>query len=165
MKLKVKPDFIEYRTEKSKQYNQRGRTNRKFLMDLDAELYEWDKLSYGEWQAHPSWMVDAIDEWGRNVDVKFIRKYWNVSREKNLNLIKQRNDVDGYWFMEWISKPSRPLLPGDEVEVNWIGYLGYDVVADYLRKSFKEPDGFYVDVHKILRPIREATCYCEECDE
>ena len=51
-------------------------------MDLDAELYEWDKLNYDEWQAHPSWMVDAIDEWGRNIDVKFIRKYWNVSRER-----------------------------------------------------------------------------------
>ena len=155
MKLIVKPEFIEHRAEKALQYNQRGRSDRKFLMDLDAELYEWDKLNYDEWQAHPSWMVDAIDEWGRNIDVKFIRKYWNVSREKTLNLIKQRNDVDGYWFMEWVSKPSRPLVSGDEVEVRQVGFLYYGDVADNLRKSFKEPDGFYVDVHKIIQSRRE----------
>ena len=94
---------------------------------------------------------------GRNIDVKFIRKYWNVSREKTLNLIKQRNDVDGYWFMEWVSKPSRPLVSGDEVEVRQVGFLYYGDVADNLRKSFKEPDGFYVDVHKIIQYRREKT--------
>ena len=155
MKLTVKPEFIEYRSKKAQEYNQRGRSDRKFLMDLDAELYEWDKLNYDEWRAHPSWMVDAIDEWERCIDVKFIRKYWNVSREKTLNLIKQRTVLDGYWFMEWVSKPARPLLPGDAVEVRQVGFLHYGDVADNLRKSFKEPDGFYVDVHKILQSRRE----------
>ena len=150
MKIKVTQDFIDYRTDKSQIYNQRGRSDRKFLMDLDAELYEWDKLNYDEWRAHDSWMVDAYDEWDRKIDVKFIRGFWNVSREKTLNLIKQRDVLDGYLFMEWISKPSRPLQAGDEVEVRQVGFLSYGDVADNLRKSFKEPDGFYVPVRKLL---------------
>ena len=84
------------------------------------------------------------------IDVKFIRGFWNVSREKTLNLIKQRDVLDGYLFMEWVSKPSRPLQVGDEVEVRQVGFLSYGDVADNLRKSFKEPDGFYVPVRKIL---------------
>ena len=150
MKIKVTQDFIDYRTDKSQIYNQRGRSDRKFLMDLDAELYEWDKLNYDEWRSHPSWMVDAYDEWDRKIDVKFIRGFWNVSREKTLNLIKQRDVLDGYLFMEWVSKPSRPLQAGDEVEVRQVGFLSYGDVADNLRKSFKEPDGFYVPVRKLL---------------
>ena len=150
MKITVKQEFIDYRTEKSQQYNQRGRSDRKFLMDLDAELYEWDKLNYDEWREHPSWMVDAYDEWDRKIDVKFIRGFWNVSREKTLNLIKQRDVLDGYLFMEWVSKPSRPLQAGDEVEVRQVGFLSYGDVADNLRKSFKEPDGFYVPIRKLL---------------
>ena len=150
MKLKVTEDFINYRTDKRHLYNQRGRTDRKFLMDLDAELFEWDKLNHDEWREHPSWMVDAYDEWDRKIDVKFIRGFWNVSREKTLNLIKQRDILDGYLFMEWVSKPSRPLQAGDEVEVRQVGFLSYGDVADNLRKSFKEPDGFYVPVRKLL---------------
>ena len=149
--LVVSDGFIKHRSEKFEQYNQRGRTARKFLMDLDAELLEYHKLVCGEWRAHNSWMVDAIDERGRKIDVKFIRKFWNVSREKALNLLKQRTVLDGYMFMEWVSKPSRPLRAGDEVEVRQVGYVSYDNVTDNLRKSFKEPDGFYVDVRKIIQ--------------
>lgn len=150
MKIIVKQEFIDYRSEKQAQYNQRGRSDRIFLMNLDAELYEWDKLNYDEWRSHDSWMVDAIDEWDQKIDVKFIRKYWNVSREKTLNLIKQRNILDGFLFMEWLERPNRPLVAGDEVTVRRVGYVPYGDVADNLRKSFKEPDGFYVDVRKLI---------------
>lgn len=150
MEIKVLKEFIDYRSEKAEQYNQRGRTDRRFLMDLDAEIYEWDKLHYNEWQPHDSWMVDGYDEWERKTDVKFIRKYWNVSREKTLNLIKQRTILDGYTFMEWSVRPARPLEAGDRISVRLLGYLDYDTVADNLRKSFKEPDGFYVDVRRLL---------------
>ena len=51
-------------------------------MDLDAELLEFDMIKTGHWQAHDSWMVDAINAAGNKIDVKFIRKYWNVSQEK-----------------------------------------------------------------------------------
>lgn len=156
MKIEVTQEFIDYRTDKSQIYNQRGRSDRKFLMDLDAEIYEWDLLRTYEWVSHPSWMVDGIDKRGRKIDVKFIRKYWNVSREKTLNLIKQRTILDGYQFMEWVSKPNRPLQAGDEVEVRQLGFLHYGDVADNLRKSYKEPDGFYVDVRRLLQ-LHEET--------
>ena len=38
MKITVPEGFIKHREEKSQQYNQRGRTERKFFMDLDAIL-------------------------------------------------------------------------------------------------------------------------------
>ena len=150
MKITVTPKFIEYRADKKEQYNQRNRTDRKFLMDLDAEIYEHHMLSTYRWLPHPSWMVDAINERGQRIDVKFIRRYWNVSREKTLNLIKQRNAVERYDFYEWVFRPNRPLKEGDTVEVNRVGSLDYDTVADNLKKSFKEPDGFYVDVRTLL---------------
>lgn len=131
-------------------------------MDLDAELYEWEMLRTYEWVSHPSWMVDGIDKQGIRLDVKFIRKYWNVSREKTLNLIKQRKVLEGYLFMEWVDKPNRPLVAGDAVTVRQIGFLQYDTVADNLRKSFKEPDGFYVDVHTLIRQQREKEINREE---
>ena len=150
MKIKVTDEFILHRTEKQGLYNQRNRTDRKFLMDLDAEILEWHLLSTGQVSSHPSWMVDYISPKGYHVDVKFIRKYWNVSREKTLNLIKQRDMLHGYEFYEWVKKPGRPLQAGDEVEVHRLGFLHYGDVADNLRKSFKEPDGFYVDVRALL---------------
>ena len=148
--LQVSSGFLNYRTDKAKVYNQRGRSNKRFLMDLDAELFEYSQIKKGLYDPHASWMVDFSTRNGMNVDVKFIRKYWNVSREKTLNLIKQRKMLDEYWFYEWIDKPSRPLEEGDEVIVNLIGKLSYDMVADNLRKSYKEPDGFYVDVRRLI---------------
>ena len=44
MKITVPEGFIKHREEKSQQYNQRGRTDRKFFMDLDAEILEWHLL-------------------------------------------------------------------------------------------------------------------------
>ena len=152
MTIEVTQDFIDYRAEKAEQYNQRGRSDRKFLMDLDAEVLEYYMIKMNVWKPHESWMVDAVDSKGRNLDVKFIRKYWNVSREKTLNLIKQRNIIDYYAFYEWISRPRRPLAAGDSITIGLLGTLDYDFVADNLRKSFKEPDGFYVDVHSAIRP-------------
>ena len=148
--IEVCDKFIEHRSEKKEQYNQRGRTDRKFLMDLDAELLEFHKISTGQWFYHPDWRIDAITEEGNSVDVKFIRKYGNVSREKTLNLIRQRDMLDGYLFYEWVSKPGKPLTAGDRIQCRQVGYLPYGAVADSLRKSFKEPDGFYSDVRKLL---------------
>ena len=135
----------------------RGRSERQFLMNLDAELYEYDKIRFDEWREHDSWMVDAYDEWDLKIDVKFIRKYWNVSREKTLNLIKQRNILDGFLFMEWVERPGRPLVAGDRVSVRRLGYIPYGIVADNLKKSFKEPDGFYCDVHRLLGDLNGPT--------
>ena len=156
MILTVTKDFLSHRQGKSEIYNQRGRSDRVFLMNLDAEIMEHYMIDKGIWEEHESWMVDGIVPGIGNVDVKFIRKYWNVSREKTLNLIKQRNILQGYLFMEWVTKPSRPLVEGDIVEVRTVGYVSYDNVADNLRKSFKEPDGFYVDVRALLESLDVA---------
>lgn len=149
--ITVNQNFLKHREEKFNQYNQRGRTDRKFLMDLDAELLEHTMIEKGKWFAHPSWMVDFMDVTGTTYDVKFIRKFWNVSREKTLNVIKQRNILNNFMFWEWVDRPNRPLENGDDVTVQLVGTLTYDEVADNLRKSYKEPDGFYVDVRKLIK--------------
>ena len=149
-KFEVKEDFLAHRAEKFEQYNQRNRTDRKFTMDLDAELLEFCMIRDGFWKEHNSWMVDAITPSGKTIDVKFIRKFWNVSREKTLNLIKQRNVLDQYAFFEWMGRPSRPFRAGDIITVRHVCTVNYDLVADNLRKSFKEPDGFYVEPRKLL---------------
>ena len=150
MKIRINQDFLDRRAEKKELYNQRGRTDRKFLMDLDAEVYEWHMMATYQWLPYDDWKVDAIDEQGKRLDVKFIRKYWNVSREKTLNLIAQRNIIEYFCFMEWVQRPNRPLQLDDTVEIRHVGNVSFDMVADNLRKSFKEPDGFYVDVRRLL---------------
>ena len=148
--LKVKQDFIQHRTDKFALYNQRGRTDKRFLMDIDAELYEFEMISSGVWQPHESWMVDGIDLQGRNVDVKFVQKYWNLSGSKITNILQQRKILDGYKFMQWVNRPARPLEAGDEVFVKDLGFLPYDTVADGIRPSFKAQGQYYFDVHKAL---------------
>ena len=150
MKINVTQKFIQYRAEKFEQYNQRGRTDKRFLMDIDCELYEWTLLDANAVQAHDSWMVDFTEN-GRNIDVKFIQKYWNVSGSKITNILQQRNILDGYKFMEWVFRPARPLEAEDQVEVRRLGFLSYDDVADNLRPSFKAQGQYYLDARKLLR--------------
>ena len=151
MEIYVTQAFIQHRAEKFDLYNRRGRTDKKFLMDIDCELYEFNKLKHDEDTVdHPSWMVDYTEN-GRNIDVKFIQKYWNVSGSKITNVLQQRRILDGYQFMEWVSRPSRPLEFGDRVEVRRLGFLSYDDVADNLRPSFKAQGQFYLDARRLLR--------------
>ena len=150
MKITVPEGFIKHRDECFETYNQRGRSDRVFKMNIDAEILEFWMIVMGHWYKHPSWQVDAITENGSLIDVKMIRKYWNVSREKTLNLIEQRKWINEYHFYEWVMRPNRPLVDGDDIEVRLVGVLSYDDVADNLRKSYKEPDGFYVDVRKLI---------------
>ena len=150
MKITVPEGFIKHRDECFETYNQRGRSDRVFKMNIDAEILEFWMITMGYWYKYPAWQVDAITEEGKTLDVKMIRKYWNVSREKTLNLIEQRKWIDEYHFYEWVYRPGRPLEAGDEVQVRLVGVLPYDTVADNLKKSYKEPDGFYVDVRTLL---------------
>ena len=119
-------------------------------MAIDCELLEWTQIDNNTWYEHPRWEVDAITQEGKHIDVKFIAKFWNVSREKTLNLFKQRNIVDEFHFWEWVKRPGRPLEAHDCVEIRQVGVLSYGDVVENLRKSFKEPDGFYVPVRKLL---------------
>ena len=146
----VTQEFIEYRHEKVNQYNQRGRTDRKFQMDIDCELLEWAMIQTGDWHHHPSWMVDAILPNGNQIDVKFVQKYWNLSGSKITNIIQQRKMIHEYAFFEWADRPKRPLEPGDLCKVRLVGLLSFDTVADNIRPSFKAQGQYYLDVRKLL---------------
>ena len=149
MRIEVTEDFIKERTDKTNLYNQRERSENKFLMDLDCEIVEHLHIKQGLWEPHDSWMVDAVID-GKNCDLKFIQKFWNISSRKIVNILRQRNTIDEYHFWEWVRRPHRPLRAGDEVEVRQVGVLHYDVVADNLQASFKVPGGHYVAVRTLL---------------
>ena len=150
--LTVTVEFLDHRAEKFEQYNQRGRSDKKFLMDLDAELLEFEMLRSKVWKPHDSWKVDAIDLQDRKIDVKFIPEYYNMNAQKMVNLIQQRDILDGYKFYEWTTRRDRPFAGGDRVTVRSVGYLPYAKVADNVRVSFRNkiPGSFYVNVRKLL---------------
>ncbi len=153
MKITVSKEFIYYRSLKAEIYNRRGRKDAKFLMDLDCELYEWYMIhDLRAWSDHPDWKVDALigESSEVTVDVKFIQKYWNVSGSKITNILQQRKILDYYLFMEWVDRPKRPLVEGDEVEMEQVSWLTYDEVADNLRPSFKAQGQYYLDPRRIL---------------
>ena len=151
MKITVTEDFISHRTDKALIYNRRKRDQDKFLMDIDAEIVEWFYMTTNQWQPHKSWMVDGINHLGRKVDVKFISKWYNISNQKMLNIVKQRNILDDYSFWEWIERPARPMRAGDEVTVRHVCDVKYGALADNIRVSTGRWGGFYADPRGLLR--------------
>lgn len=147
--IEVTQDFIDHRTEKAALYNKRGRSDNRFLMDLDAEIYEWYMINHGDWNAHEDWRVDAVQPCGDYVDVKFISKWYNISCTKMHNIIQQRNVLDGFVFMEWVDRPERPLECGDRVTVRRLGYIEYDSLLGLIQVSRGKWGGFYADVRKV----------------
>lgn len=146
----VNSDFMEYREQCFEQYNANGRTDRKFLMDLDCEIIEHTLIAAGEWQSGldigNNWEVDAVID-GKNVDLKVIGgAYWNISPRRIVNILRQRNLIHEYHFWQWLVRPSRPLRIGDEVSAVRRGILTYDQVADNVNASFKQAGGHYVDL-------------------
>ena len=150
MKITVPEEFIWHRAEKMKLYNQRGRTDRKFAMDIDCEIIEWYMIKHELWWDHPDWKVDAITPEGQQLDVKVIQKYWNLSGSKITNIIQQRRHIHEYHFYEWVYRPGRPFETNDEVQVRLVGILPFDVVADNIRPSFKAQGQYYLDVRELL---------------
>ena len=147
--IKVTDEFIKQRAANSKLYNQTGRTDRKFWMDLDCEIVEHTFIANGEWSAAEGWETDAVID-GKNVDLKFVQKYWNISPRRIVNIIRQRKIIDEYHFYEWVERPKRPLEPGDEVTVQFVGAMTYDQVADNIKASYKQAGGHYVDIRSGL---------------
>ena len=169
-RIQITPDFMEHRANKESMYNKRGRDVDKFLMDLDCEIYEWHMMNIGEWQSHTDWRVDAqvlnvlegfrycqnIEDKSKsfatwyNIDVKFIKKWYNISNTKMLNFVKQNGIVDKYLFMEWVDQIDRPLQEGDIVEVRPIGQLSYEDLANTIQVSRGKWGGFYADVRSTI---------------
>lgn len=153
MKITVSKEFIEHKEWALETYNLYGRTPRAHSMAIDCELYELEMISRDLWCAYDDWKVDGVcKETGRYIDVKTLSgKYFNINTgQKLLNILAQRNILDGYQFIEWADRPNRPLELGDEVEVRDIGFLSYDQLADALRVSMKVPHGYYVAVRNML---------------
>jgi len=163
MIIEVTQEFIDHRTKKQGIYNQRGRTDRKFLMDLDAEIYEWFMIKEEMWDEDPDWRVDAhmpSPDGATAIDVKFISKYYNLTPTKVCNIIQQRDILHGYLFMEWVKKPNRPLVVGDEVSIRLVGYISHEDILDNIRPSTNYKDwgtSHYVAVHKILQERRGSS--------
>ena len=158
--FEVTQDFIDHRTAKQALYNQRGRTDRKFLMDLDAELYEYNMIKEGIWDDDPDWRVDAhipSADGAISIDVKFISKYYNLTPTKVCNILQQREILHGFLFMEWVKKPNRPLVVGDAVSMRQLGYISIEDLMDNIKASTNYKDwgtSHYVNVHKILQERR-----------
>ena len=150
MEIEVTEEFIQHRAEKAAMYNKRGRPQDKFLMDLDAEIFEWYMITHENWEEHDDWRVDAIQPCGDKIDVKFISKWYNINETKMHNIIQQRKILDGFVFMEWMDRPDRPLRAGDKVSVRKIGYIEYEELLDLIKVSRGQWGGFYADVRKAL---------------
>lgn len=147
--IKVTEDFIEQRLANSKLYNQTGRSDRKFWMDLDCEIVEYDYIARGVWDNVSGWEVDAAID-GKNVDLKFVQKYWNITPRRIVNIIRQRKIIDEYHFWEWVERPKRPLEVDDIVTVRFVGALTYDQVADNIKASYKQAGGHYVAIRELI---------------
>jgi hypothetical protein len=149
MKIKVDRKFITQRNARSKLYKANGRPLSRLLMDIECELYEYEMIKKGIWKDDDNWQIDGHAPFG-SVDVKCVKAYYNVNRKKLLHILKQRDYVDYFYFIEWKDRPTRLLKTGDEVEFNYIGKLSYDDLIKHLKISFKT-EGYYVDARKTAK--------------
>ena len=153
VEIEVTRPFIIQRNQRAKIYKPRGRTKTKQLMDIDCEIYEWHMINTNQWEDEPNdWKIDGYiptPEGRQAIDVKFITKWYNIPNYKMCNLLQQRNVLDGYFFCEWATKPSKPLTTGDRVDVRPLGFLSTGEILDNVRAS--NYGGHFVDVRKLLQ--------------
>ena len=147
--ITVKKSFVTQCDERAKIYNARGRKPEQLRMDIEAEIFEWYMIDKKLAKDHPSWKVDMVlPNWGK-VDVKLIRKYYNISCTKLLNILDQEGEVDNYVFIEYVKRPDRKLKAGDKVTVRILGHMSWRTLKESLKVS--RFNGYYVDVHGLLR--------------
>ena len=146
--IRVTQDFIYQCDARATKYNPRGRTYEQLRLDIECEIFEWWMINKGTWKHHSSWEVDGIDQiWG-NIDVKFIKSWYNIPCNKMIYLLKQREITNAFLFCEWHKRPQRVLKPGDKVQVNTLGILEYWELVDLIKPS--KFNGFYADIRKHL---------------
>tara|TARA_R100000152_G_C6573729_1_gene40105 strand:- start:9 stop:512 length:504 start_codon:yes stop_codon:yes gene_type:complete len=146
--IKVTKDFINQRDARAEKYNPRGRTFEQLKLDIECEIFEWWMINKGTWKDHDAWQVDGIDQiWG-NIDVKFIKTWYNIPCQKMVYLLKQRELTDAFLFCEWNQRPQRLLVTDDVVKVNPLGILEYWELLDIIKPS--KYNGFYADIRKYL---------------
>jgi hypothetical protein len=153
--IRVTQDFIYQCDARATKYNPRGRTYEQLRLDIECEIFEWWMINKGTWKHHSSWEVDGIDQiWG-NIDVKFIKSWYNIPCNKMVYLLKQREITDAFLFCEWHKRPQRVLKPGDKVQVNTLGILEYWELIDLIKPS--KFNGFYADIRKHLNLAPNTT--------
>ena len=145
---KVPSDFISQRDQRASEYNPRGRDTRRFLMDIDCELFEYYHIHelggvYGE---DPRWEVD-LELDGKTYDCKNIGKYYNISQYKTCYLLRQLDVTDYLWFWEWVERPNRPLKSGDEVTMRDLATVPFRTALKNMQPS-QFNQGYYIDVRK-----------------
>ena len=146
--IRVTQDFIYQCDARATKYNPRGRTYEQLRLDIECEIFEWWMINKGTWKHHSSCEVDGIDQiWG-NIDVKFIKSWYNIPCNKMVYLLKQREITNAFLFCEWHKRPQRVLKPGDKVQVNTLGILEYWELVDLIKPS--KFNGFYADIRKHL---------------
>ena len=155
LSIKVTEDFIEQREQRLPRYNKKlnwddPKEVAAARMRIDCELYEWHLINTNEAEDHDDWRVDAILN-GNAIDVKFIEKWYNISNYKLLNILKQRDTIHGYTFMEWVDRPNRPLEVGDEPTIAHVRYIKYEQLINNLQVG--KFGGYYVDVREHTRKL------------
>tara|TARA_A100001037_G_C15096843_1_gene611901 strand:- start:759 stop:1220 length:462 start_codon:yes stop_codon:yes gene_type:complete len=146
--ITITKDFIDQRDARAEKYNPNGRTLERLKLDIECEVYEWAMIKENHWKEHPSWKVDGVFK-GINIDVKFIKTWYNISPKKMVYLLQQRDTTHEFFFCEWDSRPERLLKAGDKVKVNSLGILPYWNLIDIIKPS--KFNGFYADVRKELQ--------------
>ena len=150
--ITVTNEFIKHRSANSKTYKQGNRTYEKFLMDLECEIIEHTLIASGKWGDTKGWEIDAVID-GKNIDLKVVKKFYNISYKKLCNLKKQINIIDEYHFYEWVSRPNRPLETGDEVTVRFLGALTYDQIHSNMICSLWQSGGYYVKIRDVINKL------------
>lgn len=146
--IAITKDFINQRDARAEIYNPRNRSFEQLKLDIECEVFEWHMIDKGTWQDHIDWQVDGVDQLYGNVDVKFIKTWYNIPCNKMIYLLKQRDLTDNFYFCEWHERPQRLLVAGDMVKVNTLGILEYWELVDIIKPS--KYNGFYADIRKHL---------------
>ena len=146
--IAITKDFINQRDARAEIYNPRNRSFEQLKLDIECEIFEWHMIDKGTWQDHIDWQVDGVDQLYGNVDVKFIKTWYNIPCNKMIYLLKQRDLTDNFYFCEWHERPQRLLVAGDIVKVNTLGILEYWELVDIIKPS--KYNGFYADIRKHL---------------
>jgi hypothetical protein len=147
--IKITQDFIAQREERAKIYNARGRSEEQLRLDIECEVFEWWMISQGTWDDDDRWEIDGVCPIYGNVDVKFVKKWYNLSCQKLIYLLRQRDITEHFLFCEWVKRPERLLEDGDIVAVNVLGAIPYWDLVNALRTS--KYNGYYVDVKRLLQ--------------
>ena len=150
--IKVTQDYIDDRDEKATIYNPGNRSEEVFLKDIECELLEYTLIKRDKWRSCPDdWRIDAVDPILGAIDVKFIKKWYNISCKKYIYLNQQRGTTDAYVFAEWLNRPTGLLKAGDEVCVNILGWLPYETALSQVQVSGY--NGFYLDARKAISSL------------